>query len=275
VIPQRIDRVVISQRNPNVVYAIGSFGATQFAQLYVSVDRGRTWKSVLNGGSQQFNTSSLALSPSDPNVLLATTFDPARLFRSSDGGRTWVEASTPAGPAASFELQGLIFSGSGNAYVTINYGGSPKGGEEIVEDRLLRSRDNGATWTTVLSRSYATSRRGDFSWGPILANPADPAELIVATNLAFAYRTADGGSTFAELALPRSGLELQLVGSSPTGTQTLYARGGENGSLLWAYTLSTAPNELPRTGDLLPSVLSFAACLGAAFILLGLRLRAV
>ncbi|MFN8534078.1 MAG: YCF48-related protein [Dehalococcoidia bacterium] len=71
--------VIVDPRNPQVVYAGASNG------VYRSDDSGATWERI---GLEGVSLSTLAISPTNPKVLMAVSRD-KRVYRSEDGGRTW------------------------------------------------------------------------------------------------------------------------------------------------------------------------------------------
>jgi hypothetical protein len=65
----------------------GCFFAGTESGLYKSIDGGSTWQLK---GLEEYKIFSLAFHPSDPMTVYAGT-EPPLLFRSSDGGETWME----------------------------------------------------------------------------------------------------------------------------------------------------------------------------------------
>ncbi|MBL8065873.1 MAG: hypothetical protein JNM34_08440 [Chthonomonadaceae bacterium] len=100
-----IGTMVINTTNPNVLYAGSgesyfntSFGennkaAVQGAGIYKTTDGGTTWVTLSATQNADFNcVSRLAISPSDPQTLLASTN--TGIFRTTDGGATWAQVYT-------------------------------------------------------------------------------------------------------------------------------------------------------------------------------------
>ncbi len=72
--------------DPNVVYA----GMDDSGGLYVSRDRGATWKMV-SLGRQNWSTWEVVINPDDPNVITVSDGYGHGILRSEDGGATWAE----------------------------------------------------------------------------------------------------------------------------------------------------------------------------------------
>src|SRR5204863_7380234 len=96
-----IGAVEVGPSDPNVVY-VGTGDLNSFLEglgdgMYKSTDAGRTWRHVGLEGTQQI--TSILVHPRDPNnVLVAalggffqTQSDARGIFRSIDGGATWVK----------------------------------------------------------------------------------------------------------------------------------------------------------------------------------------
>jgi len=151
-------------------------------------------------------------SPADPDRLWAsqwTEWHGQVLQRSDDGGRTW-------------EAVGNAFAYAGETGTHRWYDGtphpwefakvwhlepSPNDPETVyagVEDAaIFRSTDGGASWTELPGLRMHPS--GD-AWSPgagglclhtILIDPGDPRRMYVAISAAGAFRTEDGGETWA------------------------------------------------------------------------------
>jgi photosystem II stability/assembly factor-like uncharacterized protein len=133
-------------------------------RVMVSDDDGRNWET-----RSTLDLRDLAVSPDDPDILLATT--EAGLMRSEDGGRTWTQvAGTPA-------LQVLAWASPASMY-----GVTPDG---VVQ----HSVDGGSTWVA----------RGAVSGEPeaLVVSVLDDAEnLFVAVSGQGILASKDGGATF-------------------------------------------------------------------------------
>src|SRR5262249_52149154 len=96
----RIRAIVIHPGNPGIMWIGAGAGG-----ILKEVDCGNRW-AALGGFMGNLNVSTLILDPADPDTLYAGTgegfynadaFRGAGLFRSTDGGATWTQASSTAG----------------------------------------------------------------------------------------------------------------------------------------------------------------------------------
>lgn len=206
---ERITRILVHPRNGNVVYACapGKLWADSTDRgLYKTTDGGKTWALVLRGGNPSTGCSSVAMDPTNPEVLLAGLWDFRRkawtfrsggdgptaasgsgLHRSTDGGRTWT-ALTPA-------AKGLPAAPWGRVEVAIAPS-DPKVVYAMIESKasgLFRSGDGGATWEARDKSQMMVWR--PFYFARLVVDPANPSRLFK-TNLDLIV-SEDGGRSFA------------------------------------------------------------------------------
>jgi photosystem II stability/assembly factor-like uncharacterized protein len=186
--------------------APGTLYVAEFSGLVVTTDGGTTWTSLL-----ERDLESLAVAPALPGRLYAgVNFvgfpdDPRlaeRLFRSDDGGDSWVDVS--AGLPAGLEVTAIAPDPVAPEVVLVSLASlvheSPLG-------TVVRSEDAGQTWTAA-SRGLPDTQVTD------LARSADGSTLFAATYDAGVFQSTDGGDSW----LPAgSGLGSPAVESLATG----------------------------------------------------------
>jgi photosystem II stability/assembly factor-like uncharacterized protein len=146
---------------------------------------------VLAGENDTTGAADIAVDPVNPNNLLAGMWDHQRLpthrvyagpgsgvFRSTDGGDTWTEATLPGNVApAEVGRIGVAFAPS-----------DPKRAYAVVANKLngtavglWRSDDGGATWSRT-SASPGSLSQSSFGWwfGKVFVDPANKDRLFVA-----------------------------------------------------------------------------------------------
>lgn len=186
--------------------------------LAKSTDGGATWSDVRPDGLPGLDVHGFAADPQSPRLLYAAIAGKG-LYRSGDGGQSFSVVSTDVGPdvmALAVTPDDRILAGD-------------------MRQGLLESRDGGRTWTLRLRAALmgiavnpsdpkrvlatgpgiALSRDGGRTWKPVLDVPdgAGPvAWAPSAASVAYAvgfdrtlYRTADGGTTWSEVAAGKVG----------------------------------------------------------------------
>jgi photosystem II stability/assembly factor-like uncharacterized protein len=207
---------------PLTVYALTEAGVQISTQ-------GRAWQKRANGlppaASVVYNT--LTIDPADPDTLYVAT-NPHGLFRSTNGGKKWVEANGDL-PAGVHNAKGIVIH--------------PTTGELFLSMRgmgLLRSADDGQTWTpshdgiTYIRTLYGTVNAPAFS-------PTDPL-LAYTYNADGVFRSEDGGATWAPY---EHGLSLvatvTALAAHPAQPWSAYA--GTSISGMWAIRGVEEPKE--------------------------------
>jgi len=200
---QTIGRLVVDPTNPNIVYvaAVGHlFGANPQRGLYKSVDGGKSWKKAKYiGPDTGFND--VAIDPTDPKTVYASSFQRRRtwwgyngggpncaLWKSADGGDTWMKLDGPGWPKPKDGIYGRIAISIFRAkpatiYAQVEAGASAGiGGGTTAEGGPARGgRGGGAAESSAAPGSGAGGRGAP--------SPPDP-------NRSGVFRSDDGGKTW-------------------------------------------------------------------------------
>lgn len=197
---RHIGRVRVDPRDPDLVYvaALGhAHGPNPERGVYRTHDGGRTWELVLHRG-EDAGAVDLCLDPENPRLVYATTWrvrrrpwrldsggDGSGLWRSDDGGDSWVELTRKPGmPAGAVGRIGVSASPArpGRLWCIVE---SEQGG-------VFMSDDWGEHWTRTSTKGEVRER--PFYYSHIVAHPCDPDTVwCLATD---AWRSIDGGRNF-------------------------------------------------------------------------------
>jgi photosystem II stability/assembly factor-like uncharacterized protein len=175
-----IGSIVLAPSNPDIIY-VGTgeqtFSVSSYygAGILKSTDGGQTWQHLpgpfvgpftqgrLSGGAF---IGSLAVHPTDPNIVLAGVFQPGSsansgILRSTDGGQSWsVRLSGAPGNEVVFASPDgqLAFAALGAT------SSNPANG-------VYRSTDGGQTWTRISITGFPTTDVGRIEIGVARSNP--------------------------------------------------------------------------------------------------------
>jgi photosystem II stability/assembly factor-like uncharacterized protein len=146
--------------------------------------------------------STIEVDPSHPNVVYAGTHG-AGVFRSADGGRTWVRSSDGLPPDTLVLQLALAASRPATVYL-----------EAYAGQRLYRSTDGAHSWHELPAIDAGIT--------DLDVDPSRPDTLYVTTPQGL-LRSADGGATWSRLGPLQSPSRLAIAPSAP---QVLYAEDG-------------------------------------------------
>ena len=202
---QAIGRIRVHPTDPDVAWvaALGHpFGPNDERGVYRTRDGGRSWARVLFRNDRT-GAVDLALDPGDPDVLYATLWEVYRrpwklwsggpgsgLFKSTDGGDSWVELTRNPGLPTGVLGKMTVAVGADSRTVYANV--------EAEDGGLYRSDDGGATWRHVNGDRDLWQR--SFYFLRLTADPVDPETVYV---MSFQFeKSVDGGRTFSTVRTP-------------------------------------------------------------------------
>lgn len=242
---ERIVRILVHPKNSNVVYACAPgklWSDSNDRGLYRTSDGGKTWTLVLRGANASTGCSSVTMDPSNPDVLLAGMWDFRRkgwtfrsggegasapsgsgMFRSVDGGRSWVALSStanrglPTGPWGRVEVV-YAPSDAKIVYALI----------ESKSSALFRSADGGQTWEARDKSQMMVWR--PFYFARLIVDPANP-NRVFKPNLNLVV-SEDGGRSFSPTGGGAHG-DWHDLWIDPTNPKHII--GGDDGGLFMSY----------------------------------------
>ncbi|HJR59258.1 MAG TPA: hypothetical protein VJ813_07670 [Vicinamibacterales bacterium] len=256
---QTIGRILVHPTSPEIVYVAASgheWTDNENRGVFKTTDGGRTWNRIFYK-SPRTGAWDMVMDPSNPEVLYVSMWQRIRrkwsdprvepgyneggVFKTTDGGKTWTEASAGL-PAPEHRGRIGIDIARSNPKVLYafvdNYepGRPPQEGEQDAYDRLIyearikaaeiyRTEDAGATWRKVSdSNEFMTRHSGTYGWvfGQIRVDPADENTVF---SLGIGLNVSkDGGKTFAAFANSRTiHSDHHGLWIDPANTQVIYS----------------------------------------------------
>ena len=205
---KHIAKIRIHPQNPDLVYvaALGhAFGPNAERGVFRSQDGGQIWERVLFR-SEKAGAIDLVMDPTNPRILYAALWEVYRnfwtlssggpdsgLFKSTDGGETWVEiTNNPGLPDGLKGKIGLAVSPANPQRVwAIIEAQNEKGG-------VYRSDDGGETWRQLTENRDLLQR--PWYYCHVFAHPQE-ADTVYILNLKL-WKSTDGGKTYSEITTP-------------------------------------------------------------------------
>ncbi|MFQ5790039.1 MAG: hypothetical protein ACE5JI_06115 [Acidobacteriota bacterium] len=224
---ERFSRIIVNPLNPDIVFAgaMGhEWGANEERGVYRSKDAGATWEKVLYT-NETSGCSDLRFDPENPNIVYAGMYDYQRrpwhfrsggpgsgLYRSSDGGDTWVKLTDPAleNGLPGKGLLGRIGMGVARSNPRVVYAMI----ESEEEGELWRSEDRGKSWKMVNADSSINFR--PFYFTDIRVDPMDENRIYSLSGPLLL--STDGGKTFDRIGRTIHG-DHQALWIDPTDPQ--------------------------------------------------------
>lgn len=218
-----VGAVEVAPSNPDIVY-VGTgdmiTGGTldQGNGMYRSTDAGRTWTSIGLEATRHIQT--ISVDPRSADVLLVgalgdhiTANDARGIFRSTDGGRTWVKTlylddqTGIAKIARAFDVPDVVYASTVRHWTPPDYFAGKyrswqfgtvrmPGDSSATRTTLWKSRDGGATWDR-LPNTGLPPLEGRVCLNVAIGTNAQRVFLVTNAGL---HRSDDGGTTWRQMA---------------------------------------------------------------------------
>jgi len=216
-----------------------------FAGAHQSTDGGMTWtarnegidaRSGLSGGAIPVFT--LTIDPNNPDILWAGVMGIRGLYKSIDGGKTWVRKDNGIKDQLNMEMRGITVDpfNSNIAYC----GGNYLANEATMDQRgfIYKTKDGGENWELLIEPDALVR------W--IIVDPTDVNIIYASTGIfdRFAVKptgvlkSTDGGQTWVQVNNGFNTLAVAALAMHPQDHLTLVAGTGK------ASTFADEPNEI-------------------------------
>lgn len=213
-------QLVIDPQQPATLYAAG-LGISK------STDGGATW-TPLPGVSPDLVVFDLAISPSSPSTLYATTGGQPgyQVMRSLDGGATWTQVKQ--------DLPDSLASLAVDPHLSTTVYGVYYPFRNSESERIYRTTDGGGSWSLLDVPFVDPLERQSLS--DVAVSPSGA--LYVGVWFGNVYETQDGGGHWEPLGTKPPGVGLDSFAFDPGDPCRVYAATGDHGLL--AFTRSGA-----------------------------------
>ncbi len=211
-----IGRILIDPKNSDVVYvaALGKlYSDNPERGLYKTTNGGKTWSKVLEvkkADGKFIGVVDMAMSPSDPNTIIAAAYDKIRtpwtfneggegsgIYKSTNGGRTWKKLSKGL-PGGFLGRIGVAYAPSNSKVVYANVENVNVDGISTEERRrmleigiplernqsvdgteMYRSDDGGESWRKISPDGEDIGGAPSYYYQQVRVNPKDPDHVYV------------------------------------------------------------------------------------------------
>jgi photosystem II stability/assembly factor-like uncharacterized protein len=253
---QHIARIVVHPTGPNTVYvaAMGHLYSTNPDRgVFKTTNGGDTWQKVLFL-NDRVGVIDLVMSPTDPSVLYAATYEKERLpwqmvnggaasgiYKTTNAGATWTRlgGGLPTGrigriglaqfPRNANILYAVVENENERAGAT-----APPGSRATptIGGEVYRTADAGATWTKMTADDYNVSPKGPYYFSQIFVDPVNDQNIFV-TQDGFRH-SLDGGRTWNAFSVfPRMFGDVRTLWIDPDNADRLIQ--GSDGGIAVSY----------------------------------------
>ena len=198
-----IGAVAVADSDPNLVF-VGTGEQTQGNGVYKSTDAGKTWTNI--GLQQTHIITGLIADPKDPNIIIVgaqgdvNSGDQRGVFRTTDGGKNWQKVFYKDEHTAVMNLEvapddpRILYATTQTRRAGPPTPGQPNRSEQ--DAGILKSTDEGATWTQVPGRGLPADSWGRTGVAVVPGSNGNTVFAIVAQGL---FKSEDGGTTWVQI----------------------------------------------------------------------------
>jgi photosystem II stability/assembly factor-like uncharacterized protein len=184
----RLKWISLHAENPDFIY-----GAIEEGWSIRSLDGGKTWEQLDNGTDH--DSHSIAVMPRDPQVVVAS--GGKGLFRSTDGGTTFVESNEGIGDRRRYTPAPLIQHPARPDVLVTAVACGPAARPDGGQTAFIRSDDQGCTWQMssqgLPGEPYVAVPRA------LAVDPNDPSTYFAGLTDGTVWTSGDGGESWVQV----------------------------------------------------------------------------
>ncbi len=174
-----VRRLAAMPDNPNRIFL-----GTSSGRLYVSDDRGATWRQFAHlGEGFDYVLDNIEIDPTDSQVMYVAGWsiegNTGELFRSRDGGKNWTSLKGMNGKS----IRAMGLAPSNHKVIVVG-----------ATDGIYRSNDSGDNWARISPENHADIKTIE----SIAIDPKNP-DTIYAGTWHLAWKTSDGGKNWHQI----------------------------------------------------------------------------
>jgi photosystem II stability/assembly factor-like uncharacterized protein len=244
---ERVSQIIVSPKSSETVFVAvpgALWSDSPDRGLYKTSDGGKTWNQILKGSNLSTGASTIAMDPTNPNIMFAGLWDFRRqgwtyrsggetpndpsgsgLFRTNDGGLTWKEITPEANKGFPKKPYGRLAvaiapSNPKRVYAFV----------ESTDSALFVSDDGGQTWQQRDKSQWMVWR--PFYFANLIVDPKNP-DRVFKTDGALIL-SEDGGKSFTTVGgFNGAHGDVHAVWIDPTNPKTVIS--GDDGGIWYAY----------------------------------------
>ena len=208
--------LAVHPSRPGLVYVTARSG------MFRSSNGGGTWQGLIRLPVYMVETYSVVLKPDNPQIVISAGELLGRVYRSTDGGNSWMQVFTipgviPGNPDTAQGFKKMVFASSSTDLI---YAGACMGINLLNSTStckgIFKSPDGGLTWVEANDDNTADQCIHD-----IAIHPQFPGLIYAASNSGGLFRTFNGGTNWSHLSLQSS--DVRAVAIRPDQPNIVYA----------------------------------------------------
>jgi photosystem II stability/assembly factor-like uncharacterized protein len=197
-----VDHILVDPSDSSLIYAAAWKFDRPDGGLWISHDRGKTWKA--NPGLQGQSIRAFAQAPSDARILVAGTLQ--GVFRSTDAATSWQQIS-PAGSKEIHEVESIAIDPKDPGIVYAGTWHLP-----------WKTPDGGNYWQNI--KQGVIDDSDVFS---IIVDPEKPS-IVYASACSGIYKSLNSGALFKKIqGIPATARRTRILRQDPVHRDTVYA----------------------------------------------------